>query len=110
MTNRISNVENPNSYTALSMVALIGMSGFLTNVPAIGTSNREEIMVHESINADSYDSYTQGLTRGWTPLFYHNELEKELSSLFSKLQAAQKPLGDKFEEVLFKNLWNLYDN
>jgi len=107
MISRISNIENANSYTG---IACIGMLGSLNDeYTAVDPIDRSVVIIHELTNDDSYDSYTKNLALKWEPHFYQNDLEKELSHLFSKLEAAQQPLGHKFEEVLFKNLWDLYD-
>ncbi|MFC5498114.1 hypothetical protein ACFPOE_11260 [Caenimonas terrae] len=34
--------------------------------------------------------------------------EDGVGQVFSRLQAAQEPLGREFEQVLIDNLWNLY--
>ena len=62
----------------------------------------------DSQNNPSYDSlfdkFSGELLNTSEESFY-----QEINKLFSQLMASQKPLGNKFEEVLFKNLWNLYE-
>lgn len=43
------------------------------------------------------------------PLSYLDELE-DCEEFISKLLKSQQPLGKKFEEVLFNNLWDLYES
>ena len=35
-------------------------------------------------------------------------IESSIISIYSKLSAKQERLGDKFEKILFDNLWDLY--
>lgn len=36
--------------------------------------------------------------------------EEEVTDFFQKLSAVQEPLGREFEQVLFDNLWDLYQS
>jgi hypothetical protein len=38
------------------------------------------------------------------------EVETVITNFFSKLSANQEPLGSEFEQVLFEDLWNLYQS
>jgi len=39
-----------------------------------------------------------------------DDFEKSVGIFYARLLADQEPLGEEFEAVLHKNLWNLYES
>lgn len=40
----------------------------------------------------------------------NDQLQQALSDVYKKLLASQEPLDPEFENILHKNLWNLYES
>lgn len=62
--------------------------------------------IHQKSN-DSYDSYIN--PHNGEPYISSDEFTAEITSLFLKLNTSQQHLDKKFENILFDNLWNLYE-
>jgi hypothetical protein len=60
---------------------------------------------------DDRISSTYESDRDFLPEHYSSEgLETVITNFFSKLSANQEPLGSEFEQVLFEDLWDLYQS
>ncbi|MDH3346621.1 MAG: hypothetical protein OEM02_00775 [Desulfobulbaceae bacterium] len=47
---------------------------------------------------------------GYSPASTEVEVGTIVTSFFSKLSSDQEPLGSEFEQVLFENIWDLYQS
>ena len=62
------------------------------SIPSTSAYNKYGVSSHSSIKQESMS------------------FEGEVTDFFQKLSAEQEPLGREFEQVLFDNLWDLYQS
>lgn len=55
------------------------------------------------------ESSNNMLTR-YNSAYVGMEFEAIITSFFQELSSSQEPLGSEFEQILFENLWNLYQS
>jgi hypothetical protein len=111
MTNNtlISHIETPSSYTTLSALLLGTVLSVANYAPAIHGYALNQYLPYKVYKQDSsYDSFTNPISGELKMVT--DDFEQEITFFFSKLSASQQTLGKKFEDALFKNLWNLYEN
>jgi hypothetical protein len=68
---------------------------------------KENYVLGNSSSTFSEYGFTKSL---FNPELNNDKLEQVITVFYSKLLANQEPLGEEFEEVLFNNLWELYED
>lgn len=100
--------------TSVATAIIVGASIFLGSFGTLfggGQNSKDEIssLVRSPVKIEesskTYGQYTNEFTEEFENLGL--SFEDELASFYAQLLAQQEPLGKKFEQVLYDNLWDL---
>lgn len=96
-----------------TLYSIVVMSSMLTCLPPSNSNadgvnkNSENKKYYIGSNSSTYSDYTA------SPQNFelkNNSFEQAIAGFYSKLLESQESLGEEFEEILFGNLWELYED
>ncbi|MFN7097015.1 MAG: hypothetical protein ACK4PR_05615 [Gammaproteobacteria bacterium] len=102
------------SSTSSSITRLIMISSLLTPPALVPSSNlKNHNYILPNIKTQNYQR--EATTSTYQSYVYvedssANTFEKTMTEFYTFLTENQKPLGDKFEKILYENLWDLYQS
>ena len=114
MTNnyRTSQVSKTASYISLGLIlaSMQPVSTLAQRKPVISVRERPFLTLSpDSVSSTSaYNKY--GISSHSSIKQESTSFEGDVTDIFQKLSAEQEPLGREFEQVLFDNLWDLYQS
>jgi len=90
-----------------SQLLPIGTAYSRKDVDYMQQSQTEYNPIYNRFTYISFDQYSSNFSI--ENITTENTFEKSIGDFYAKLLASQEPLGSDFEEILHKNLWDLYE-